>query len=80
MSAASFGELGPIVPSGAQWVVGTCGFPSALVGGAHLVIVNSTPCLNRGRGALCGEGARHWWRSGWLQGEGAFCRFGGLVG
>jgi hypothetical protein len=75
-----FGELGPVVPSGAWWVVGACGLPSTMVGRACLVIVNSTACLNRGRGLVCGEGAWHGWQSWWLRDEGSFCCFGGLVG
>jgi hypothetical protein len=79
-TSASFGELGPIVPSGVWWVVRTCSLPGVAVSRAHLVIVDSTPCLNRGRGVVCGEGTRHWWQSWWLWGEGAFCRFSSLAG
>jgi hypothetical protein len=43
-------------------------------------MVDSTSGLNRGHGVVHGEGARHWWWSRWLRGEGAFRHFGSLVG
>jgi hypothetical protein len=78
--SASFRELGPVVPSGAWWVIGMSDLPGAAVGGAHLVVVDSTPWLNRGCGAVCREGARHGGQSWGLQGEGSFRHFGSLAG
>jgi hypothetical protein len=78
-TSTALGELGPIVPSGMWWVIHACGLPGVAVSRASLVIVDSTSCLNRGCGVVCGEGARHWWRGRWLWGEGAFRCFGGLA-
>jgi hypothetical protein len=79
-TSASFGELGPVVPSSAGQIVGTCGLPSTAVSGARLVVVHSASSLYRGCGAVYGEGARHWQWGRWLRGEGAFRHFGGLAG
>jgi hypothetical protein len=79
-SSASFGKLGPIVPSGAWRVIGACGLPGAVVGRAHLVVVNSASSLNRGCGAVYREGTRQWQWRGWLWGEGALHSFSGLAG
>jgi hypothetical protein len=77
--SASFGELGPIVPLSAWQVVCMCDLPGTAVGRACLVMVNSTPCLNRGCGAACGEGSRHQWQGWWLWSKGAFCSLHGFV-
>jgi hypothetical protein len=83
-SSSSFGELGPVVPSSARRVIGTCEFPTAAVGGPVLVVINSAAGLDRGRGVRFGEGARQWHgERRWcrrLQGEGALGGFGGLAG
>jgi hypothetical protein len=79
-SSASFGKLGPIVPLGAQWVIGMCDLPGAVVGGAHLVVVDSAPSLDRRRGAVHGKGTWQWQGCGWLRGEGALCSFSCLAG
>jgi hypothetical protein len=50
--SASLRELGPIVSTGVWGVVGTCELPVAVVGGACLVMVHSTPGLHGGRGFM----------------------------
>jgi hypothetical protein len=83
-SLTSFRKLGPIVPSCAGWVIGTCKLPMAAIGGACLVMVNGASSLDRGcrRWLRKGTGQWHWqqqWR-GRLWGEGAFGGFGSLAG
>jgi hypothetical protein len=83
-TSASFGKLGPVVPSHARQVVGVCELPIAAIGGACLVMVDGASGLDRGHGLRFGERARQqqqqrWWR-GWLRGEGAFGSFRRLVG
>jgi hypothetical protein len=83
-TSASFGKLGPIVPSCAWRVVGACELPVAVVGRAYLVVVNSAAGLDWGRGLQFreGTGQRQWqWQwCGWLRGEGTFSRFSSLAG
>jgi hypothetical protein len=83
-SSSSFQELGPIVPSSARWVISSCKLPSVAVGGAVLVMVSSTPHLNRGHGSWFGESTGQWHgqrqRCGRLWCEGALSGFGSLVG
>jgi hypothetical protein len=79
-SSASFRKLGPIVPSGAWWVIDAFSCPGMSVGGARLVVVDSASGLNRGHRAVHGEGAGQWWGHWWLQGEGALCLLGSLTG
>jgi hypothetical protein len=76
----AFGELGPIVPSGVQWVIRMCELPVAAVGRARLVVVDSTASLNQQCGVVCREGAWHgWWR--WqFRGEGMLGSLSSLVG
>jgi hypothetical protein len=79
-SSTSFGELGPIVPTGARWVIGTCELPVTAVGGAHLIMVDCASSLNGGRGVGLqeGTGQRRW--HGRFRGESAFCSFSSLAG
>jgi hypothetical protein len=79
-SSALFRKLGPIVPLSAWWVIGVCGLPGMAVGGAHLVIVDSAPSLDRGRGAVHGESTWQWWWGWQLRGEGVLRSFSSLVG
>jgi hypothetical protein len=46
-SSTSFGELGPVVPSSAWRVVGSCELPVAAVSRAYLVIVDHAAGLDR---------------------------------
>jgi hypothetical protein len=79
-SSTSFGKLGPIVPSGAWWVVCACSLPGAAIGRAGLVVVNGASSLNRGCGAVLQEGTGQWQWRGRFRGEGAFCGLSGLAG
>jgi hypothetical protein len=53
--------------------------PANCNSGAQLVVVDSTPYLNRGCGVVCGEGTRHWGQGRWFWGEGAFHSLCGLT-
>jgi hypothetical protein len=83
-TSASFGKLGPIVPSCAWWVVGTCELPVATIGRARLVMVDGASSLDGGHGLWFRESTRQWqrqWRwCGRLRGEGAFSSFRHLAG
>jgi hypothetical protein len=83
-SSASFGKLGPVVPSSTWRVVSLCELPIAVVGRTRLVVVNCTARLDRGRGLQFRESTGQWqrqrrWR-GRLWGEGAFGSFCRLAG
>jgi hypothetical protein len=79
-SSASFGKLGPIVPSSAWRVVSSCELPVAAVGRTHLVVINCATSLDGGLGLRFREstGQRQW--CGRLRGEGSFSFFRRLVG
>jgi hypothetical protein len=83
-TSALFGKLRPIVSSHVGRVVGTCELPIVVVSRANLVVVNSTACLDWGRGLQFRKGTgqlrRQWrWRRR-LRGEGVFSGFGSLAG
>jgi hypothetical protein len=76
----AFRELGPIVPSGAWWVICACKLPVVAVGRAHLVVVDSAAGLNQQCGVVRREGTWHgWWRRR-LWGEGALGSLSSLAG
>jgi hypothetical protein len=83
-SSASFGKLGPIVPSSAWQVVSLCELPVASVGRTCLVVIDRATSLDRGCRLWIGESPRQWqqqrWRRGWLWGKGTFGSFRHLVG
>jgi hypothetical protein len=79
-SSATFGKLGPIVPLSAWQVVGMCNLPGTMVGGTHLVVVDSAAGLDWGCGAVHGESSWHWRWHRQLWGKGALCSFSSLVG
>jgi hypothetical protein len=79
-SSALFGKLGPIVPSGVWWVVGTCGLPGTAIGSASLIIVDCTSSLNRGRGVVVQKGTGQWRWRGQLWGKSVLGLFSSLVG
>jgi hypothetical protein len=83
-SSASFGKLGPIVPSSVWRVVSSCELPVAAVGRTHLVVIDCATSLDGGHGLQFRESTGQWQRQrqwhGRLRGEGAFGIFCRLAG
>jgi hypothetical protein len=81
-TSTSFRELGPIVPSSARQVIGSCELPTAAVGRTRLVMIDRATGLDGGR--QFGEGTGHQQRQQWwcrrFRGEGAFSGFRHLAG
>jgi hypothetical protein len=83
-SSASFGKLGPIVPSSVWQVVSSCELPVAAVGRTRLVVINCATSLDGGHGLWFRESTRQWQRQrqwhGRCRGEGVFGSFCRLAG
>jgi hypothetical protein len=84
-SSSAFGELGPVVPSSARWVVSSRELPPTAVGGTRLVVIDCATDLDGGRRFRECTGQQRWrrrqrWWSRRLWGEsalGSFCRLAG---